>query len=50
MEERAQVNLEYLLILVGAIVIVTTISLYIKGMAGSAAQSAEQAANNNASP
>jgi uncharacterized protein (UPF0333 family) len=47
MEERAQVNLEYLLIIVGAILIVTTVSLYIKGIANSAAQSAQAVADSN---
>ena len=47
MEERAQVNLEYLLIIVGAILVVTTVSLYIKGIANSAAQQAQQTALDN---
>jgi uncharacterized protein (UPF0333 family) len=33
MEEKAQVNLEYLLIIVGALAIVTIVSLYIKSTA-----------------
>jgi len=33
MEQKAQVNLEYLLIIVGAIVIVTIVSIYIKSVA-----------------
>ncbi|MFA5931227.1 MAG: hypothetical protein WC821_02865 [archaeon] len=33
MEEKAQVNLEYLLIITGAIAIVTVVSLYIKSTA-----------------
>jgi len=44
MEEKAQVNLEYLLIIVGAVVIVTVVSLYIKGIANSAIQSGQNAA------
>jgi len=44
MEERAQVNLEYLLIIVGAVVIATVVSIYIKGIANSAVQSGQQVA------
>ena len=47
MEEKAQVNMEYLLIIVGAIVVVTAVSLYIKGIANSAAQTAQQTALDN---
>jgi uncharacterized protein (UPF0333 family) len=42
MEEKAQVNMEYLLIIVGAVVIVTVVSVYIKGIANSAVQSGQQ--------
>ena len=41
MEERAQVNVEYLLIIVGAIIIVTMVSLYIKNAANAAANAAK---------
>ena len=47
MEERAQVNMEYLLIIVGAIIVVTTVSIYIKSVANSAAQSAQQVATDS---
>jgi uncharacterized protein (UPF0333 family) len=45
MEEKAQVNIEYLLIIVGAIVIVTTVSLYIKNAANATANAAKATAN-----
>lgn len=44
MEERAQVNLEYLLIIIGAIIAVTVVSLYIKNAANSAAQAVKDQA------
>ncbi|MFA5763758.1 MAG: hypothetical protein WC915_03010 [archaeon] len=47
MEERAQVNIEYLLIIVGAIAIVTVISLYIKNAANAAADAVKAQANQN---
>ncbi len=47
MEQKAQVNLEYLLIIVGAIIIVTAVSLYIKSIANSATQTAVETANDN---
>jgi len=45
MEERAQVNLEYLLIIVGAVAIVTVVSLYIKTTASTAVNTASTTAN-----
>ena len=45
MEEKAQVNLEYLLILVGAIAIVTIVSLYIKSTANVLTDSAKEQTN-----
>jgi uncharacterized protein (UPF0333 family) len=33
MEEKAQVNLEYLLVILGAVIVVTVVSLYIKSTA-----------------
>jgi len=41
MEERAQVNMEYLLILVGAIAVVTIVSLYIKSSANTLTNTAK---------
>jgi uncharacterized protein (UPF0333 family) len=41
MEEKAQVNMEYLLILVGAIAIVTIVTLYIKSTANTLTDSAK---------
>ncbi|MDD4250658.1 MAG: hypothetical protein PHX27_00520 [Candidatus ainarchaeum sp.] len=38
MDEKAQTSLEYLLIIVGAIFVVTTVSIYIKTTAQSATQ------------
>jgi len=46
MEERAQVNLEYLLIIVGAVVVVTIVSLYIKTTAIIAVDSANNQTKN----
>ena len=42
MEETAQVNFEYLLILVGAIAIVTIVSLYIKSTANTLTDAAKE--------
>jgi uncharacterized protein (UPF0333 family) len=47
MEEKAQVNLEYLLIIAGAVAIVTVVSLYIKSSANTAAQTAQQQTEQN---
>ena len=44
MEEKAQVNLEYLLIVVGAVIIVTMVSIFIKGTASSITGAAQSAA------
>jgi uncharacterized protein (UPF0333 family) len=41
MEEKAQINLEYILIIAGAIIIVTAVSLYIKNAANAAADAAK---------
>ncbi len=48
MEEKAQVNLEYLLIVVGGIVIVTVASILIKNAANSVNQAIEEKAGVNA--
>jgi uncharacterized protein (UPF0333 family) len=42
MEEKAQVALEYLLIIAGAIIVVTTVAIYIKSTAQSATQSIQE--------
>ncbi len=47
MEEKAQVHLEYLLIAIGAVVVVTVVALYIKETANSAAQATIDQANQN---
>lgn len=44
MEEKAQVNLEYLLIIAGAVVIATTIGLFIKQSAAAVTESARNQA------
>jgi uncharacterized protein (UPF0333 family) len=44
-EERAQVNLEYLLIFAGAVAIVTAVSLYIKSTANTIKGTAQQKVN-----
>ena len=41
MEEKSQVNMEYLLIIVGAVVIVTAVSIFIKSTASSITESAQ---------
>ncbi len=46
MEETAQVNLEYLLLIVGAVAIVTVISLYIKSTANTVTKTGQDTANN----
>jgi len=38
MEEKAQINLEYLLIVLGAVIVVTVVSLYIKNIASTVTQ------------
>lgn len=50
MEEKAQVNLEYLLIITGAIAIVTVVSLYIKSTANTVAQAANDQATAKTTP
>ncbi len=48
MEEKAQVNLEYLLIVVAGVALVTIVAIYIKATANTAASAArDQAANTN---
>lgn len=48
MEEKAQVNLEYLLIVVAGVALVTIVAVYIKGTANVAANAAkDQAASAN---
>jgi uncharacterized protein (UPF0333 family) len=41
MEEKAQVNMEYLLLIVGAVVIVTAVSIFIKSTASSITEAAQ---------
>ncbi len=45
MEEKAQANLEYLLIIVGAIVIATIIAIFGKTIIGTTTGAIEEAAN-----
>jgi len=45
MEEKAQVNLEYLLIIAGAVVVVTVVALFIKSTANTLGSAAQEAAN-----
>ncbi|MFA5125570.1 MAG: hypothetical protein WC462_01025 [archaeon] len=47
MEEKAQVNIEYLLIIAGAVAVVTVVSLYVKTSANTAAQTAQQQIEQN---
>ncbi len=42
MEETAQVNIEYLLIIAGAVVIATTVALFIKQSAASVTEAAQK--------
>lgn len=46
-EEKAQVNLEFLLVVVGGIVIVTAVALYIKSAANSALDATKDQVNQN---
>lgn len=46
MEEKAQVNLEYLLIVVAGVALVTIVAVYIKGTANTAATAAKAQAGN----
>jgi uncharacterized protein (UPF0333 family) len=50
MEEKAQVNLEYLLLIIGAIVVVSIVGLAIKNTMSSATQTANQTASQNQNP
>ena len=47
MEDKAQVNLEFLLLLVGAVVIVTAVSVYIKSTANTAANAIKTTVDSN---
>ena len=47
MEEKAQVSLEFLLIIVGAVVIVTAVSIYMKSAANTAANAINATADAN---
>jgi uncharacterized protein (UPF0333 family) len=49
-EEKAQVNLEFLLLVVGGVVIVTAVALYIKSVANSAADAAITKSQQNTNP
>ena len=46
MEQKAQVNLEYLLIIVGAVAVVTIVALYIKSSANQTIQTTQQQTKN----
>ncbi len=46
MEEKAQVSLEYLLIIIGAIIVVTTVAMYIKATAQSTTQAIQEQGKN----
>ena len=48
MEEKAQVNLEFLLIIVGSILIVTAVSIYIKNSANTAVDAINATTDSNA--
>jgi len=47
MEEKAQVNIEYLLIIVGAVAIVSAVALFIKNTANTVTQTGQLAADAN---
>ena len=47
MEEKAQVSLEFLLIIVGAVVIVTAVSIYMKNAANTAADAIQATVDSN---
>ncbi len=47
MEERAQVNVEYLLIIVGAVAIVTVVALFVKNTANTVTQTGQAQADAN---
>ena len=44
-EEKAQVNMEFLLIIAGTVVIVTAVALFIKNTANTVGTAAQQQAN-----
>jgi len=46
MEEKAQVNLEYLLIIIAGVALVTIVALYVKGIASASATATQAKANN----
>jgi uncharacterized protein (UPF0333 family) len=46
MEEKAQVNMEYLLLIVGTVVIVTTVSIFIKSSVNSITETAQETVEN----
>jgi uncharacterized protein (UPF0333 family) len=46
MEEKAQVNLEYLLIVVAGVALVTITAIYIKGIANASATATQAKVNN----
>lgn len=50
MEEKAQVNFEYLLLILGTIVIVSVVGLYVKTTMNSASQAAVNTASQNQNP
>ncbi len=43
MEERAQVNLEYILIIAGAVIIAAAVGLFVKSTAQASAQAGQDA-------
>jgi uncharacterized protein (UPF0333 family) len=47
MEEKAQVPIEFLLVVLGGIVIATTVALYVKNAANSASQAVQAQADAN---
>jgi uncharacterized protein (UPF0333 family) len=47
MEEKAQVNIEYLLIIVGAVAVVTVVALFIKNTAGAVTEAGQIKADAN---
>jgi uncharacterized protein (UPF0333 family) len=47
MEEKAQVNLEFLLIIVGAVVVVSIVAIYMKSAANTAANAVTSASETN---
>jgi uncharacterized protein (UPF0333 family) len=46
MEEKAQINLEYLLVIAGAVVLVTIVSLFIKETTNTLQDTAKEQAKN----